>query len=169
MDLGPGGGDPSYAETAVLHWTVNQRVLQAGPRLRLHYGPSSYGDSVVGRLLISATRQADSGNYSCLPSYATPDWVMVHIVTGQSISNTTIVTRSISYPLIRIISRRETKLFVFVFFAFWDRRYIRKTLSISSLCLHFFFVDLAFCLFKSRQSPTFLISIPDDKLAARVC
>ena len=82
MDLGPGGGDPSYAETAVLHWTVNNRVLQSGPRLHLHYGPSSYGDSVMGRLLISSTVSGDSGNYSCLPSYATPDWVMVHIVTG---------------------------------------------------------------------------------------
>ena len=35
-----------------------------------------------GRLVIAVTRAGDSGNYSCLPSYATPDWVMVHIVTG---------------------------------------------------------------------------------------
>ena len=84
MDLGPGGGDPSYTETAVLHWTVNNRVLQSGQRLHLQYGPSSYGDSVVGRLVISSTVSSDSGNYSCLPSYTTPDWVMVHIVTGQS-------------------------------------------------------------------------------------
>ena len=73
----------SYTETAVLHWTLNHRVLQSDQRLHLHYGPSSYGDSVTGRLAISRTLPSDSGNYSCLPSYATPDWVMVHIVTGQ--------------------------------------------------------------------------------------
>ena len=38
-----------------------------------------------GRLVIAVTRAGDSGNYSCLPSYATPDWVMVHIVTGNQI------------------------------------------------------------------------------------
>ena len=40
-----------------------------------------------GRLVIAVTRAGDSGNYSCLPSYATPDWVMVHIVTGNYMGN----------------------------------------------------------------------------------
>ena len=94
VDLGPGGGDPSYADTAVLHWTINNRVLQADTRLEMEFRPSSYGDSVVGRLVISSTVASDSGNYSCLPSYATPDWVMVHIVTGTEPRNIFACTRN---------------------------------------------------------------------------
>ena len=80
VDLGPDGGDSLYVETAMVHWTVNTRVLQSSTRLQLS---SSVLQSNVlqGRLVIASTRASDSGNYSCLPSYATPDWVMVHIVT----------------------------------------------------------------------------------------
>ena len=56
-------------------------------RLELEYSPSSHGNSMEGRLVISSTVPGDSGNYSCLPSYATPDWVMVNIVTGQSVGS----------------------------------------------------------------------------------
>ena len=56
-------------------------------RLEMEYSPSSHGNSMEGRLVISSTVPGDSGNYSCLPSYATPDWVMVNIVTGQSVGS----------------------------------------------------------------------------------
>ena len=36
VSLGPGGGDSLYLETAVVHWTADQRVLQSSPRLQLH-------------------------------------------------------------------------------------------------------------------------------------
>ena len=72
-------------ETAVVHWTVNNRVLQTSPRLQL--GTAVLHEALQGRLVIDKTLALDSGNYSCLPSYATPDWVMVHIVTGQALVN----------------------------------------------------------------------------------
>ena len=39
--------------------------------------------SVQGWLNIDRTVPGDSGNYSCVPSYSTPDWVLVHIIKGQ--------------------------------------------------------------------------------------
>lgn len=81
VSLGPGGGDSLYLETAVVHWTADQRVLQSSPRLQLHTAVLQREAVLQGRLVIAVTRAGDSGNYSCLPSYATPDWVMVHIVT----------------------------------------------------------------------------------------
>lgn len=69
-------------ETAVIHWTVNNRVLQSSPRMQLT--TAVLPAELQGRLVIDKTLALDSGNYSCLPSYATPDWVMVHIVTGQN-------------------------------------------------------------------------------------
>merc|ERR1711862_209781 len=79
VDLGPEGGDTRYMETAVIHWTVNNRVLQSGPRMQLTTAVPRA--ELQGRLVIDKTLALDSGNYSCLPTYATPDWVMVHIVT----------------------------------------------------------------------------------------
>ena len=76
------GGDTIYMETAVIHWTVNNRVLQSSPRMQLT--TAVLHAELQGRLVIDKTLALDSGNYSCLPSYATPDWVMVHIVTGQN-------------------------------------------------------------------------------------
>ena len=76
------GGDTRYMETAVIHWTVNNRVLQSSPRMQLT--TAVLPAELQGRLVIDKTLALDSGNYSCLPSYATPDWVMVHIVTGQN-------------------------------------------------------------------------------------
>ena len=71
-----------YIETAVLHWTVNQRVLQSSDHLQMSASVTR-SDVLQGRLVIRSTVAGDTGNYSCLPSYATPDWVMVHIVTGN--------------------------------------------------------------------------------------
>ena len=64
----------------MVHWTVNTRVLQSSTLLQLSSSVLQ-SDVLQGRLVIASTKASDSGNYSCLPSYATPDWVMVHIVT----------------------------------------------------------------------------------------
>ena len=81
VGLGPAGGDSLYIETAVVHWTVNNRVLQSSERLQLSTSVTR-DDALQGRLVIASTRAGDSGNYSCIPSYATPDWIMIHIVRG---------------------------------------------------------------------------------------
>ena len=81
VGLGPAGGDSLYIETAVVHWTVNNRVLQSSERLQLSTSVTR-DDALQGRLVIANTRVGDSGNYSCIPSYATPDWIMIHIVRG---------------------------------------------------------------------------------------
>ena len=80
------GGATLYMETAVIHWTVNNRVLQSSSRMQLT--SAVLHSELQSRLVIDKTLAMDSGNYSCLPSYATPDWAMVHIVTGQSWVNT---------------------------------------------------------------------------------
>jgi len=41
------------------------------------------GRHLVGWLSLAPTRPGHSGNYSCVPSYATPDWVMVHVIPDQ--------------------------------------------------------------------------------------
>lgn len=80
------GGASLYMETAVIHWTVNNRVLQSSSRMQLT--SAVLHSELQSRLVIDKTLAMDSGNYSCLPSYATPDWAMVHIVTGQGWVNT---------------------------------------------------------------------------------
>ena len=80
------GGASLYMETAVIHWTVNNRVLQSSSRMQLT--SAVLHSELQSHLVIDKTLAMDSGNYSCLPSYATPDWAMVHIVTGQSWVNT---------------------------------------------------------------------------------
>ena len=82
VDLGPDGGDQQYLDTAMVHWTVNNRVLQSNSRLQISSG-MQHPSLLQGRLVIDKTMSGDSGNYSCLPSYATPDWSMIHIVTGK--------------------------------------------------------------------------------------
>ena len=37
-----------------------------------------------GWLTVTNSSPSSSGNYSCVPSYTTPDWVMVHVIRGQS-------------------------------------------------------------------------------------
>ena len=58
-----------------------------------------------GRLVIAVTRAGDSGNYSCLPSYATPDWVMVHIVTGTHRKYGELFKR-LSFPQFQMVLQR---------------------------------------------------------------
>ena len=36
-----------------------------------------------GWITVSNSTPSYSGNYSCVPSYTTPDWVMVHIIIGN--------------------------------------------------------------------------------------
>ena len=37
-----------------------------------------------GWLTVRDSRPEHSGNYSCVPSYTTPDWVVVHVIRGES-------------------------------------------------------------------------------------
>ena len=37
-----------------------------------------------GWLTITNSTPGHSGNYSCVPSYTTPDWVTVHVIRGQN-------------------------------------------------------------------------------------
>ena len=37
-----------------------------------------------GWLTITNSTPGHSGNYSCVPSYTTPDWVSVHVIRGQN-------------------------------------------------------------------------------------
>ena len=85
VDLGVNGADQHYMDNAMVHWTVNQRVLQSNDRLQISYN-LQHADLLQGRIVIASTVASDSGNYSCLPSYATPDWTMIHIVTGKQLS-----------------------------------------------------------------------------------
>ena len=41
------------------------------------------GKKLQGWLSILATTPQHSGNYSCVPSYTKPDWVVVHIIPGN--------------------------------------------------------------------------------------
>jgi len=81
VDLGPHGPDDHYRDTAVLHWLVNRRIIDPGPDNQRLQIKNNIGDVFQGKLVIGTTVVSDSGNYSCVPSYATPDWVMVHIIT----------------------------------------------------------------------------------------
>ena len=87
LELGK-GPNTHYKQLAVLHWFHNQRLLD--PDLNHKGSKKSLIDtrfmlarSLEGWLSITKTRQSHSGNYSCVPSYATPDWTIVHILPGK--------------------------------------------------------------------------------------
>ena len=40
-------------------------------------------NGLLGSLEIRRITPYDTGNYSCVPSYALPDWAQVHIVHGK--------------------------------------------------------------------------------------
>ena len=42
-------------------------------------------NGLLGSLEIRRITPYDTGNYSCVPSYALPDWAQVHIVHGKNI------------------------------------------------------------------------------------
>ena len=41
-------------------------------------------NGLLGSLEIRRITPYDTGNYSCVPSYALPDWAQVHIVHGKT-------------------------------------------------------------------------------------
>ena len=85
VELGK-GPNKHFRSVAVLHWFVNQRLVdpagghevgEVETRVRL-------GRNMEGWLSIMNTSSKHSGNYSCVPSYTKPAWVMVHIVPGNT-------------------------------------------------------------------------------------
>ena len=42
-------------------------------------------ERLEGWLTLTKASPAYSGNYSCVPSYTTPDWVLVHVIKGDAI------------------------------------------------------------------------------------
>ena len=42
-------------------------------------------ERLEGWLTLTKASPAYSGNYSCVPSYTTPDWVLVHVIKGDVI------------------------------------------------------------------------------------
>merc|ERR1711915_1151976 len=90
VNLGPAGNPQTdteeYRQTAVLHWLLDRRLLESSDNGRIQIESGDVGDSFQGTLMISDTKVSDTGNYTCVPSYATPDNVIVHIVTGNCIT-----------------------------------------------------------------------------------
>jgi len=86
VDLGEHGPDDHYRQTAVLHWLVNGRVLDPGKdggENRVTANQRIAGYLFQGQLTVRRLSLGDSGNYSCLPSYTTPDMVVIHITTVE--------------------------------------------------------------------------------------
>lgn len=95
--LGPQGPDQDYRETAVVHWFQDQRLLdpildswrpvaggvESGPQNRVTISSEFVHDELQGYLQVDNVTPYDAGNYTCVPSYAIPDWVQVHILHGK--------------------------------------------------------------------------------------
>ena len=101
--LGPKGPDAHYRETAVVHWFHDQRLLDPeleawqlakslnltktseveGPEPRLSTGMEVTKTGIRGWLEVRKITPFDAGNYSCVPSYAIPDWTQVRIMHGE--------------------------------------------------------------------------------------
>ena len=99
VDLGR-GPDEHFRDTAVLHWFVNQRLIDPGAGREKNVRTATKittkfevkfmllsvkilkQASCQGWITVSNSTPSYSGNYSCVPSYTTPDWVMVHIIAG---------------------------------------------------------------------------------------
>ena len=79
------GPDRHFRESAVMYWFVNQRLIdpEAGREVGGVKTRTRLGKKLQGWLSISATTPQHSGNYSCVPSYTTPDWVVVHVIPGN--------------------------------------------------------------------------------------
>lgn len=98
--LGEMGPDKEYTDTAVIHWFHDQRLLDADLatwRTLPGLAPSSDlrglrklsirtevdSTGIKGWLVVRRTTHYDAGNYTCVPSYAIPDWVQVHVIHGM--------------------------------------------------------------------------------------
>ena len=78
LDPGAGRDEGVATSTRILHSmevTRDQRVC--------HYTAYSIHPT-QGWLTITNSTPGHSGNYSCVPSYTTPDWVTVHVIRGQN-------------------------------------------------------------------------------------
>ena len=93
--LGPQGPDEHYARTAVIHWFHEQRLLD--PELerwrsrtaesRIMTSSEIGPTAIQGWLEIQRVTPFDSGNYTCVPSYAIPAWIQILVLPGIIITN----------------------------------------------------------------------------------
>ena len=101
--LGRSGPDEDYKQTAVVHWFQDSRLLdpdlenwlshQKGSKAggldggrsppKLATGMEVTEKGIRGWLEVRRVTPYDAGNYSCVPSYAIPDWTQVHIMHGS--------------------------------------------------------------------------------------
>ena len=88
--LGPKGPDSAYAQNAVIHWFHEQRLLD--PELERWRSKSEHSriststeigaNGIQGWLQITKVTPFDSGNYTCVPSYAIPAWIQILVLPG---------------------------------------------------------------------------------------
>ncbi|XP_023335299.1 protein turtle homolog A [Eurytemora carolleeae] len=84
VNLGPSGPDQHFRDTGVLHWFQDQRLLDPEVKNNSRISSHTHLDKIYqGWLNIDRTVPGDSGNYTCVPSYSTPDWVIVHIIKDE--------------------------------------------------------------------------------------
>lgn len=110
--LGPRGPDADYARNAVIHWFHEQRLLDpelerwrsrsSQPRIMTNteIGPTG----IEGWLEIAKVTPFDSGNYTCVPSYAIPAWIQILVLPGKSKSLISLWHKLIIAPYCRCIS-----------------------------------------------------------------
>lgn len=108
--LGPRGPDADYARNAVIHWFHEQRLLD--PELErwrsrstrimttTEIGPTG----IQGWLEIAKVTPFDSGNYTCVPSYAIPAWIQILVLPGKLLLMSVIWQSSHHFPFCRCIS-----------------------------------------------------------------
>jgi hypothetical protein len=106
--LGPGGPDPEYIRIAVVHWFHEQRLLdpdlekwrsRAEPRILTNTevgGPAG----LQGWIEIQRVTPFDSGNYTCVPSYAIPAWVQIHVLAGNKHRQSKLYCRYLTVTLL---------------------------------------------------------------------
>ncbi|CAB4058650.1 unnamed protein product [Lepeophtheirus salmonis] len=80
--LGEKGPDLNYRKNAVVHWFQGQRLLDPLLESRLIMR-TEIGVALQGWLEIKNVSLLDTGNYSCVPSYAIPDWTQIHIMHDE--------------------------------------------------------------------------------------
>ncbi|EEC15553.1 conserved hypothetical protein [Ixodes scapularis] len=75
----------SRAPPVYVFWYHDDRMINydsgrtAGIRVATERGPST----TVSRLQVPDAATGDSGNYSCIPPYADPDYITVHMLNGE--------------------------------------------------------------------------------------